>query len=95
MNGFIKLLLYILFVAVIFLFVQDRFNIFDIDFRDTERKEEKTVEEEEKKESIELYNEDGKTVLVTVEVADTDFLRMTGLSGRKNLGDYEGMLFIM
>lgn len=96
MNGSIKLLLYIIFVAVIFLFVQDRFNIFDVDFRDTGSKEK--VEEEKEVdgvESVELYNEDGKSVLVTVEVADTELLRMTGLSGRRNLGDYEGMLFIM
>ncbi|MDX9739000.1 MAG: DUF192 domain-containing protein [Candidatus Dojkabacteria bacterium] len=97
MNGSIKLLLYILFVAVIFLFVQDRFNIFDIDFRDSGGNEEDVGEEktEGERESVELYNEDGKTILVTVEVADTELLRMTGLSGRRNLGDYEGMLFIM
>jgi uncharacterized membrane protein (UPF0127 family) len=29
-----------------------------------------------------------------VDVADTDMSRMLGLSGRKNLGDNEGMLFI-
>ena len=96
MNGSIKLLLYILFVAVIFLFVQDRFNIFDIGFSDSGSKEEEVDEKKvENTESMELYNEDGKTVLVTVEVADTELLRMTGLSGRRTLGDYEGMLFIM
>ncbi len=97
MNGSIKLLLYILFVAAIFLFVQDRFNIFDIGFSNTISKEEEVDKEQKKdgKESMELYNEDGKTILVTVEIADTESSRIAGLSGRRNLGDYEGMLFIM
>lgn len=91
-----KILLYIFFVFVIFYFVQDKFSIFDIKFVDKEEKVEQSDEQKEESEStVELYNSDGKSLIVTVEVADTNAQRLQGLSGRRYLGDYEGMFFIM
>jgi len=95
MNSSLKILLYIVFVAAIFYFVQERFNFFEISFRD-ERNQEDTRNEGIVEESkVEIYNEDGEPIVVKVELAQTDDQKRVGLSGRRSLGDYEGMLFVM
>ena len=95
MNASLKVLLYIFFVVVIFYFVQERFFLFDISFSG-EEKQGKTEKEGIKQESIvEIYNEEGDSMIVEVELAQTDEEKRMGLSGRRNLGDYEGMLFVM
>ncbi|MGI6423010.1 MAG: DUF192 domain-containing protein [Candidatus Dojkabacteria bacterium] len=94
MNSSLKILLYIFFVVAIFYFVQEKFHIFDI--RVSDRKEGvERVNESKDGEKMEVYNRDGNPILVSVDIADTASKRMQGLSGRQNLGDYEGMLFIM
>jgi uncharacterized protein len=96
MSGNIKLLLYIFFVVVIFLFIQDRFSIFDISFSNSKDKQVKNNEEEVvEKEMVEIINVNGNSILVSVEIADDYMTRAVGLSGRRALGDYEGMLFVM
>jgi uncharacterized membrane protein (UPF0127 family) len=89
------------------MFVQDRFDIFDVSFKDEvvqEVKEIVNIESDENEESAEVSNSDenyveinipnGLSVRVDVDIADTDVERSRGLSGRKLLGDYEGMLFV-
>ena len=104
MNNQLKLLIYIFFVALIFLFVQDRFEIFDISLIN-EKKQEENIdesndfeEEEEKVEDnnsyVEIFKKEGVVTKVDIEVADTQEERVLGLSNRRYLGDYEGMLFI-
>jgi len=95
MSNSLKILLYLFFVFAIFYFVQDRFNIFDIKLVDEEESTEEVEEKAEEESSVEIYNQDGKSLIVKVEIANTNEERMQGLSGRKYLGDYEGMLFIM
>lgn len=95
MSNSLKILLYLFFVFTIFYFVQERFNIFDIKFVDQKESTEEVEEKVDEESTIEIYNQDGKSLIVNVEIADTNAERMQGLSGRKYLGDYEGMLFIM
>ena len=92
MNAQLKLLLYICLVAGILYYVQQRYNLFEISF---ENKESKQEEVEEKLQRVEIINEEGRSLFVEVDVADTKELRALGLSGRTELGDYQGMLFIM
>jgi len=95
MNASLKVILYIFFVAVIFYFVQDNLGIFDISFKQKEEQENVQNEEVNKESTVEIYNEDGDSMIVKVDLAQTDDQRRMGLSGRKSLGDYEGMLFVM
>jgi len=99
MSTPIKLLIYIFFVVAIFIFVQQRFSLFDIQFdSDVTKKVNQSIQEEDTEggiNTVEVYNQDGNSVIVSVEVADTDITRRIGLSGRKSLGDYSGMLFVM
>ena len=97
MSNSLKVVLYIFFVAVIFFFVQDRYGIFDISFKGSQEKKEEQgeVEEVSGDSSVEISNEEGNTIVVKVDVSDTDEKRALGLSGRKNLGDYEGMLWVL
>ena len=98
MNNQLKLLLYIVFVVSIFYLIQNKFEIFDVSLENvvkTEQKEdvkgeEKVVEEDS---SIEIYTSGG-VISVDIDIADDATERQLGLSGRRNLGDYEGMLFI-
>lgn len=92
MNAQLKLLLYISLVAGILYFIQQKYNIFEISF---EKKESKQEESENFVPKVEILNEDETTIIVEVEIADANELRALGLSGRKELGDYQGMLFIM
>lgn len=95
MNASLKVILYIFFVAVIFYFVQDNFGIFDISFR--QKGDQRNFQKEEIKgeNTVEIYNEEGDPIVVKVDIAETEDQRRIGLSGRRSLGDYEGMLFVM
>ena len=109
MNNQLKLLIYIAFVVVIFLFLQDRFEIFDVSLI-SDRKENVSEEnpyleedpnvqaevsiENDSEKYIEISKKEGGYVKVTVDVSDSDEERKLGLSGRRYLGDYEGMLFV-
>ncbi len=94
MNAQLKILLYIGIVVGILYFLQTKYSLFDISFEKPFNR--KNVEEsiEEGKESLEILNSEGKKIYVEVEVADTPDLRYQGLSGREELGDYQGMLFV-
>lgn len=104
MSNQLKLFLYIVFVAAIFLFIQNRFNIFDVKLLNStsdlstnsetssvkgEDTEVKTVEN-----YVDIVTGANKSVRVSVEIANTEAERKLGLSFRKYLGDYEGMLFV-
>ena len=92
MNAQLKLLLYICFVVGIIYYVQQRYNLFEISFDNKESKQEEVENEIQR---VEIINEDERSIYVEVEIADTQQLRTLGLSGRTQLGDYQGMLFIM
>jgi uncharacterized membrane protein (UPF0127 family) len=92
MNAQLKLLLYICLVVGMLYYVQQKYNLFEISF---DNKESKQEEVENKIQRVEIINEDGGSIYVEVEIADTNELRRLGLSGRTELGDYQGMLFIM
>jgi uncharacterized membrane protein (UPF0127 family) len=100
MNNQLKLLLYILFVVSAFFFIQDSFGLFDISFiSDKEQKEDVQTEEEsivktDTKNYVQIYVVGAESIKVDVEVADTEPKRVMGLSNRRYLGDYNGMLFI-
>lgn len=100
MSNQLKLLLYLIFIAGIFYFLQNKFNLFDISFVDDLKisnlvKENKDiVETEEATKNLEIDIGDGKIVNLMVEIADTQEERELGLSHRTFLGDYEGMYFI-
>jgi uncharacterized protein len=102
MNNQLKLLLYILFLVGAFIYIQDSFNIFDISFKEntttnddsnSEKKQEDVIKKD-RKNYVEIYISDGESIKVDVEVADDSVSRTLGLSNRRYLGDYNGMLFI-
>jgi hypothetical protein len=105
MNNQLKLLLYIAFIVIAIFYLQDSFNFLDISLVDNkeetpEQKQEEVVKEEnpvkevKEDEYVEISIGEGEVIKVNVEVADTDVLRTLGLSNRRYLGDYDGMLFI-
>ncbi len=95
MNTQLKILLYILLVFGILYFLQTKYSLFDISFENpiVEFKNDE-IKENEQESSLEIINKDGQKIFVSLEIADTQELRGQGLSGRKELGDYQGMLFI-
>lgn len=97
MNNQLKLLLYILFVVGIFYFIQNKFELFDISFENSLPKKTEEKDEDDVATVEQAFIEipmNGTFIKVNVEIADTDKERELGLSGRRYLGDYEGMLFI-
>jgi len=99
MSNQLKLLLYIVFVVAIFWFIQTKFNIFDVKFGDTLQTEQTNTGENVAPEitatnSVEIVTGADKSVKVNIELADTDDERRLGLSFKKYLGDYDGMLFV-
>ena len=106
MNNHLKLIIYIAMIAGIFFFVQDRFDFFDVSFKDGNSIEigdnEKELENENSEDGSDKNNEryveieipNGVPIRVDVQLAETEAEKIQGLSGRKYLGDYEGMLFI-
>lgn len=95
MNTQLKILLYIGLVVGIIYFLQTKYSLFDISFDrpivDIKKEDKK---EDSKESSLEILNSEGQKIFVTLEIADTQELRSQGLSGRENLGDYQGMLFV-
>ena len=100
MNAQLKLLLYIGMICLIFYFVQDRFDIFDIEFISNIKetgKEEVTNTTEEffiDEGKLTIVREDESAVVVNIEIADTEDERKQGLMYREELGDYSGMFFV-
>jgi hypothetical protein len=104
MNNQLKLLLYIAFIAIAIFYLQDSFGFLDISLIDNKepvqeekepKQEENTVVNEVKEdEYVEMSIGQGEVIKVNVEVADTEALRTLGLSNRRYLGDYDGMLFV-
>ena len=102
MNAQFKLLLYIAMICLILYFVQDRFDIFDIEFisNSEEQSQENSEEEEGSKDflieegELTIVREDESAVVVNIEIADTEEEREQGLMYREELGEYNGMLFI-
>lgn len=105
MNNQLKLLLYIVFIAGAIFYFQDSFGFLDVSFIENEEKvqeeeadgdvgEESPVKEVEEDEYVEISIGEGEIIKVNVEVADTQSLRALGLSNRRYLGDYDGMLFV-
>jgi hypothetical protein len=100
MSNQLKLLFYIVFVGGALFYFQDRFDFLDISLVENKQKKEEVVKKEKKvKQSDEenfvlISTGDQENIRVDVEIADTPVLRGLGLSNRKYLGDYNGMLFI-
>lgn len=106
MNNQLKLLLYIVFVVGVLFYLQDSFDLLDIAFvnnqetkleqesGDEEGEEAQKVIKQDEENYVEISVGDGESIRVDVEVADNPTLRALGLSNRKYLGDYNGMLFI-
>lgn len=93
MNTQFKIILYFVFVFGILYYIQTKYEIFDISYSKPVI-EEKEKEIENNVSSLEILNSEGQKVVVEVEIADTQILRQQGLSNRRSLGDYQGMLFI-
>lgn len=101
MSGQLKFLLILIVLVGLFVFLQDRLSFLNISITEnttkTEEKEEDHSEEkvdEVKRDYVEIYMEEGKSVRVNVEVAKTNIARAEGLSNRQYLGDYDGMWFV-
>lgn len=105
MNNQLKLLLYIVFIVGVLFYLQDSFDILDISFENNQKQDSETAQEESDDSEEVIVKEDeenyvlisigdGENIRVNVEVADTDALRALGLSNRRYLGDYNGMLFV-
>ncbi len=104
MNNQLKLLLYIAFIAIAIFYLQDSFGFLDISLVDNKEpvQEEKEPKQEEnvivnevkEDEYVEISIGQGEVIKVNIEVADTEALRTLGLSNRRYLGDYDGMLFV-
>ncbi len=104
MSNQLKLLIYIVFVVAIFFFVQTKFHIFNISVIDpnkTSTEENNDVQsgntasiDAEVGNSVEIITGGNTSVKINVELAQTATEKSTGLSFRKYLGDYDGMLFV-
>ena len=101
MSNQLKLFLYIVFVVGIFLLIQNKFKIFNVELINGDQK---TTEEQSsggnsnttttEENYVEIVVDATKTVKVNVELANTEEERRLGLSFRQYLGDYDGMLFV-
>lgn len=108
MNNQLKLLLYIVFVVGVLFFLQDNLDFLDIAFVNNQREstengkeadssdgdEDEDVVVEDEENFVIISVGDSESIRVDVEVADTEPLRALGLSNRRYLGDYNGMLFV-
>ncbi len=100
MSNQLKLFLYIVFVVGIFLFIQNKFQIFDIKLTNGDAESTQNVEDNEEEEVpneenyVDIIVDSSNRVKVNVELANTDEKRRLGLSFRQYLGDYDGMLFV-
>ena len=99
MSNQLKLFLYIVFVAGIFLLIQNKFHIFDISLTngDQQSQEDESSDKADpvyETNSVDIIVDAQKKISVNVELAKTAEERKLGLSFRQYLGDYDGMLFI-
>lgn len=99
MSNQLKLFLYIVFVAGIFLLIQNNFHIFDISLTngDQQSQEDESSDKADpvyETNSVDIIVDAQKKISVNVELAKTAEERKLGLSFRQYLGDYDGMLFI-
>ena len=101
MSNQLKLFLYVIFVVGIFLLIQNKFQIFDIELTNGEQKtaeESKSEGDNNTNDDVENYVEiivdATKVVKVNAELANTEDERRLGLSFRQYLGDYDGMFFV-
>jgi len=102
MNAQAKLLIYIGMICLIFYFVQDRFDLFDIEFFSDIKKDEAIKGEDETVNTfsidtgeLKILREDGMEVKVDIEIVDTEEERTQGLMYREDLGAFSGMLFVL
>lgn len=100
MSNQVKLFIYIVFVVGIFWFVQSKWHIFDIKFNgispivDTKEADQSDASGQNTPSNyVEIVLGADRVVKVNVELADNIDERRLGLSFRKYLGDYDGMLF--
>ncbi len=100
MSNQMKIFLYLVFVVAIFWFVQSKFHIFDIKFGGAELSTSNDNDSEAKSDTVapegnyvEIVVGANKAVKVNIELADSEEERKLGLSFKKYLGDYDGMLF--
>lgn len=84
-NTQLKLLFYIVLFGLGFYFVQDKYNIFKV---------ESVKKEEQSEYRISLEKQNGESIPIQVEVADSESEREVGLMNRDQLDDNKGMLFI-
>ncbi len=103
MNGQIKFLVIFIVICVAAVFLQEKLHFLGISVTDNKERDNVNLETEGKEgESskdevlnyVQIVIGDGKNVKVNVEVADSDAERTLGLSNRKYLGAYDGMLFV-
>jgi uncharacterized membrane protein (UPF0127 family) len=103
MNNQFKLFLFIIALVGGFAYIQSKYHIFDVKLQNnqqtnqsTEDSSDESVKSSESTEDkyVDIVTGANKYVTVNVEVADTDVTRRAGLSYRKYLGDYNGMLFV-
>ena len=101
MSNQLKLFLYIVFVVGIFLLIQNKFQIFNIELINGDKQNAETQNSDESKNSkdseensVDIVVDATKSVKVNVELANTEEERRLGLSFRQYLGDYNGMLFV-
>lgn len=85
-NTQLKLLFYIIIVALGVYFIQGKYDIFKFENFQTER--------EKKDFRISLEKQNGESVPVQVEVADSEKERALGLMNRESMDENKGMLFI-
>jgi uncharacterized membrane protein (UPF0127 family) len=69
-------------------------NILPFDGNNENQNEIIDEEDEDKQQYVEIHLPSGLKVRVDVEVVDNRDEQIQGLSGRRYLGDYEGMLFV-
>ncbi|MCD4811798.1 DUF192 domain-containing protein [bacterium] len=95
MSNHLKLLIYIGVIVGIFILVQEKFDLFDVKLINLGSESEESEEvKEDTGEYLEIYVPNGLRIRVNVEVVDTESSRAEGLSFRRYLGDYDGMLFV-
>jgi len=99
MSNQLKLFLYIVFVVAIFWFIQSQFHIFDVKLGNTQENTQTNTEDTvnttvKPTNLVEIVTGANTSVKVNVEIADTEDERRLGLSFKKYLGDYDGMLFV-
>lgn len=99
MSNQLKLFLYIVFVVAIFWFIQSKFHIFNVKLGDTQQNTETNATKSPDTtvtptNSVEIVTGANTSVKVNVELAKTLDERRLGLSFKKYLGDYDGMLFV-